>query len=61
MAGIATRTFVSTAGETVIIRSARPDDAAALLAYARSVAAETPFFITQEPAYLRMSAGSPSM
>ena len=36
-----------TTGESVTIRSAQPDDAAPLLAYVRSVAAETPFFIMQ--------------
>jgi RimJ/RimL family protein N-acetyltransferase len=47
MACIATRTIALATGETVAIRSAQPDDAARLLAYIRSVAAETPFFVMQ--------------
>jgi RimJ/RimL family protein N-acetyltransferase len=47
MACITTRTITARTGEAVTIRSAQPDDAAPLLAYVRSVAAETSFFIMQ--------------
>jgi hypothetical protein len=47
MACIATRTINLTTGESITIRSAQPDDADRLLAYVRSVAAETPFFIME--------------
>jgi len=47
MACITTRTITTRAGETVTIRSAQPNDAAPLLAYVRSVAAETPFFLME--------------
>jgi len=47
MACITPRTIISAAGETVTIRSAQPDDAAPLLAYVRSVAAETPFLVME--------------
>ena len=47
MARITAQTITASTGEPVIIRSAQPDDAARLLAYVRSVAAETPFFIME--------------
>ena len=47
MGCITTRTITLTTGEAVTLRSAQPDDAAPLLAYVRSVAVETPFFIMQ--------------
>lgn len=47
MSSIPTRTITLTTGESVTIRSAQPDDATPLLAYVRSVAAETSFFIMQ--------------
>jgi RimJ/RimL family protein N-acetyltransferase len=47
MAFFPAKTIDLKSGETAVIRSAQPDDAAGLLAYIRSVAAETTFFILQ--------------
>jgi RimJ/RimL family protein N-acetyltransferase len=47
MSSIPTRTITTRTGESVTIRSAQPDDVDRLLAYVRSVAAETPFFIME--------------
>jgi RimJ/RimL family protein N-acetyltransferase len=47
MSSILTHTVTARTDEAVTIRSAQPDDAVQLLAYVRSVAAETPFFIMQ--------------
>jgi RimJ/RimL family protein N-acetyltransferase len=47
MTSISPRVIVSRTGETITIRSAQPDDAAALLNYIRAVAAETEFFVRE--------------
>jgi RimJ/RimL family protein N-acetyltransferase len=47
MAFYPTKTINLSSGEKIVIRSAQPDDAERLLAYIRSVAAETPFFILE--------------
>lgn len=47
MAFYPTKTIDLSSGEKLVIRSAQPDDAERLLAYIRSVAAETTFFILQ--------------
>jgi RimJ/RimL family protein N-acetyltransferase len=47
MACIKPRIIRATTGDAVAIRSARPDDAAALLAYFLSVSMNTPFLVTE--------------
>lgn len=47
MGTVETRSLTTKTGESVTIRCAQPDDAAKLLAYIRSVAEETGFFILQ--------------
>jgi RimJ/RimL family protein N-acetyltransferase len=47
MASITPRTIISAGGETVTIRSPHPGDAAPLLAYVQSVAAETPYLVME--------------
>jgi RimJ/RimL family protein N-acetyltransferase len=47
MSSITRKTITARNGQLVTIRTAQPDDAAPLLAYVRSVAAETPFFIME--------------
>jgi RimJ/RimL family protein N-acetyltransferase len=47
MATLSSKTLDLKSGETVTVRSAQPADAERLLAYIRSVAGETPFFILQ--------------
>jgi hypothetical protein len=47
MGCITARIIEADTGETVTIRPAHPDDAVPLLAYIRSVAADTAFFIMQ--------------
>jgi RimJ/RimL family protein N-acetyltransferase len=47
MACITPRTIILATGETGTIRSPQPDDAAPLLTYVRSVAAETPYLIME--------------
>jgi RimJ/RimL family protein N-acetyltransferase len=45
MSSIDPKTFTARNGQSVTIRTAQPEDAATLLAYIRSVAEETQFFI----------------
>jgi RimJ/RimL family protein N-acetyltransferase len=47
MGSIESRTLTTAAGEPFVVRSARPDDAANLLTYIRSIAEEVGFFIIQ--------------
>jgi len=47
MAILEPRLFTTKTGETITFRTARPEDAAAILAYIRSVAEETEFFILE--------------
>jgi RimJ/RimL family protein N-acetyltransferase len=45
MASIPTRTFTDRTGQEFVIRTAQPDDAAAVLTYIRPVAEDTEFFV----------------
>lgn len=47
MGSLPTKTFQTKSGHTYLIRTTQPDDAAAMLAYIRGVAAETPFFVLE--------------
>jgi len=47
MSSIQPKTIKARTGEEVVIRAAQPEDAAAMLAYIRAVAAETDFFILE--------------
>jgi RimJ/RimL family protein N-acetyltransferase len=47
MASIEARTFTTRTGDPFIIRTAQPDDAAAILAYIRPVAKKSDFFVIQ--------------
>ena len=47
MGTISPKTIVSKSGHTVTIRSAQPDDATQLIAYIRSVLAESPHFLLE--------------
>ena len=47
MSSIAPQTFINRTGQQFTIRTAQPNDAAAMLAYIRLVAGETEFFILQ--------------
>jgi RimJ/RimL family protein N-acetyltransferase len=45
MASIPTRTFTDRHGQQLVLRTAHPDDAEAMLAYVRGVVEETDFFV----------------
>ena len=47
MSSIAPQTFTTRTGQSFTIRTAQPEDAAAMLAYIRAVAGETEFFILE--------------
>lgn len=47
MASIYPKTFTTRTGEEVVVRTAQIEDAAAMLAYVRSVARETGFFVIE--------------
>jgi RimJ/RimL family protein N-acetyltransferase len=47
MAILESKIFTTKTGETITIRTAQPEDAAALLAYIRPVAEETEFFVLE--------------
>jgi RimJ/RimL family protein N-acetyltransferase len=47
MATIQAKTFTARSGQEFVVRSAQPEDAAALLVYIRAVAGETEFFVLE--------------
>lgn len=47
MSSLPPKTIPTKSGQPVTIRSAQPEDVTSLLAHARSVAAESPFFVTE--------------
>jgi RimJ/RimL family protein N-acetyltransferase len=47
MGSLPTKSFAAKSGNTFTIRTAKPEDAGAMLAYIRAVAAETEFFVLE--------------